>query len=90
MVFVLALLAVPMARLSPRQGRYSRLWLAITVYFIYFSLASAARVWLGREIVPAPLGLWWVHALVVLGTLALLFVPAWSARWRHRERWVSA
>jgi hypothetical protein len=60
------------------------------VYFIYFSLASAARVWLGLEIVPAPLGLWWVHALVVLGTLALLLVPAWVARWRHRERWVSA
>ena len=90
MVFVLALLAVPMARLRPRQGRYSRLWLAITVYFVYFSLASAARVWLGREIVPAPLGLWWVHALVVMGTLALLLAPGWIARRRHRENWVPA
>jgi hypothetical protein len=60
------------------------------VYFVYFSLASAARVWLGREIVPAPLGLWWVHALVVMGTLALLLAPGWIARRRHREHWVSA
>ena len=90
MVFVLALLAVPMARLRPRQGRYARLWLAIAVYFIYFSLASAARVWLGRGTVPSALGLWWVHAVVILITLALLLGPSWLARWRHRDRWVPA
>jgi lipopolysaccharide export system permease protein len=86
MVFVLALLAVPMARLRPRQGRYARLWIAIAVYFLYFSLASAARVWLGRGLVPSALGLWWVHAGVVLLTLAALFGPAQWARWRHRDR----
>lgn len=90
MVFVLALLAVPMARLRPRQGRYARLWLAIAVYFVYFSLASAARVWLGKGVVPAVLGLWWVHALVVLATLGVLYGPAQVSRWRHRERWSAA
>lgn len=90
MVFVLALLAVPMARLRPRQGRYARLWIAIAVYFVYFSLASATRVWIERGTVPAWAGLWWVHALVVLVTLALLFGPAYLARWRHRDRLVPA
>jgi len=88
MVFVLALLAVPMARLRPRQGRYARLWIAIAVYFVYFSLASATRVWIERGTVPAWAGLWWVHALVVLATLAVLSGPAYLSRWRHRDRLV--
>lgn len=90
MVFVLALLAVPMARLRPRQGRYARLWIAIAVYFVYFSLASATRVWIERGSVPAWAGLWWVHALVVLATLAVLYGPSQLSRWRHRERAVAA
>lgn len=90
MVFVLALLAVPMARLRPRQGRYARLWIAIAVYFVYFSLASAARVWIGRGSVPGWAGLWWVHLLVAGVTLAVLFGPARIARWRHRDRLVPA
>ena len=90
MVFVLALLAVPMARLRPRQGRYARLWIAIAVYFVYFSLASATRVWIERGSVPAWAGLWWVHAIVVLATLGVLFGPAQLAKWRHRDRMVPA
>jgi lipopolysaccharide export system permease protein len=86
MVFVLAVLAVPMARLRPRQGRHARLWLAIGVYFVYFSLASAARVWLGKGAAPPALGLWWVHALVILLTFSVLWGPARLSRWRHRER----
>ncbi len=86
MVFVLALLAVPLARLRPRQGRYARIWIAIVVYFVYFSLASAARVWLEKGTVPAALGLWWVHLAVALATLAMLFLPELRARWRHRDR----
>ncbi len=90
MVFVLALLAVPMSRLRPRQGRYARLWIAIAVYFVYFSVASATRVWIERGAVPAWAGLWWVHALVIVLTLAALFGPARLARWRHRDRLVPA
>ena len=86
MVLVLALLAVPLSRLRPRQGRYARIWVAIVVYFIYFSLASAARVWLEKGTVPAALGLWWVHLAVALTTFALLILPELHARWRHRDR----
>lgn len=84
MVFVLAMLAVPLARLRPRQGRYARIWLAIVVYFVYFSLASAGKVWITRGTLPVALGLWWVHALVVLLTLAVILAPAGRIRWRHR------
>jgi lipopolysaccharide export system permease protein len=66
MAFVLTLLAVPLSRLRPRQGRYARIGLAIVIYFVYANLLSAAKVWVARGVVPPELGLWWVHALLVL------------------------
>lgn len=85
MVFVLALLAVPLSRLRPRQGRYARIWLAIVVYFVYFGLNSAAKVWLAKGVVPAALGLWWVHVGVAVATLAIISLPDLRARLRHRD-----
>lgn len=85
MVLVLALLAVPLSRLRPRQGRYSRIWLAIVLYFIYISLTSAARVWLEKSLLPSWLGLWWVHLLVIAAAAAVIAFPDWRARRRYRR-----
>jgi lipopolysaccharide export system permease protein len=69
MALVLTLIAVPLSRLRPRQGRYARVGFAIVVYFVYSNLLSASKVWLDKgEIAPA-VGVWWVH----LGALALAF-----------------
>ena len=83
MLCVLAMLAVPLARLRPRQGRYARVWLAVVLYFTYFGLASAAKVWLARGVTPPPLALWWVHGLVIALTLGVIFAPSGWRRWRH-------
>lgn len=72
MVIVLALLAVPLAALQPREGRYARVALAIVAYFLYSNLISVARVWIEREQIDPRLGLWWVHALVVMLAVYLL------------------
>ncbi len=85
MAIALTLLAIPLSRLRPRQGRYSRVWVAIVIYFLYVSLASAAKVWIERGSVPEALGLWWVHAVLVALTLVFLLTPGWAARWRHRD-----
>ncbi len=71
-LFVLAILAVPLSRSSPREGKYGRLGFGILIYIIYANLTSAARIWVEREEVPAWLGIWWVHGLVALFALALL------------------
>ncbi|MGA0054643.1 MAG: LPS export ABC transporter permease LptF [Steroidobacteraceae bacterium] len=84
MVLVLAMLAVPLARLRPRQGRYARIWLGVVLYFLYFSLISAARVWLEKGLTPAWLGLWWVHFVVLGAAWLALTLPTWRERWRHR------
>jgi lipopolysaccharide export system permease protein len=72
MTFVLMLLAVPLARLRPRQGRYGKMGLGILIYFIYANLLAAARVWLEKETIPVALGMWWVHAAMLVMVLWLL------------------
>lgn len=72
MVLVLALLAVPLAALKPREGRYARVALAILAYFVYSNLISAARVWIEKGQVDPRLGVWWVHLVVAIFALYLL------------------
>jgi lipopolysaccharide export system permease protein len=69
---ILGLLAVPLSRSQPRQGRHSRLMIGLLVFFIYFNLLSAGKAWLEQGIVPAWVGLWWVHTLMLLITLGML------------------
>jgi lipopolysaccharide export system permease protein len=83
---VLALLAVPLARLRPRQGRYARVWVAVVIYFLYLNLISAGKVWIARGQLSPLLGLWWTHAVVVLVALAVIVGPGFANRLRYRVR----
>ncbi|NNC55297.1 MAG: LPS export ABC transporter permease LptF [Pseudomonadales bacterium] len=76
---MLALLALPLSRTSPRQGRYGKLAVAVLVYIVYANLLGAARVWLERGLLPPALGLWWVHGLVLAAVLLMLLQ---NNRWR--------
>jgi lipopolysaccharide export system permease protein len=78
-ILVLTLLAVPLGRSSPREGKYARVGLGLLLYLIYANSLSIARVWVEREIVPAWIGTWWVHAGVAL--LAILLLLSQSGVW---------
>ncbi len=83
-LFVLALLAVPLSRSRPREGRYARLGVGILVYITYLNLLSIARAWVEREQVPDWLGVWWVHVLLgVLGFVLLARQSGWFTRARR-------
>lgn len=69
-VLVLGMLAVPLARLPPRQGRHARVPLAVLLFALQAGLLITGRSWLERGETPAALGLWWVHASVLLLALA--------------------
>lgn len=71
-VIVLGLLAVPLSRLSPRQGRYARVPWVILLFAVYAGLLTTGRLMLERQQLPAVLGLWWVHAAAVLLGAGLL------------------
>lgn len=83
MALVLACIGIPLSRLRPRQGRYARIGYAVLIFFVYINLAIAGRQALTRGAVPQWIGLWWVHAVVVLLAVAILLLPKWMARLRY-------
>jgi lipopolysaccharide export system permease protein len=85
---VLGLLAVPLARLRPRQGRHGRVVWAVLLFAVYAGLLSAGRTMLERGDTPLSLGLWWVHGVALMLAVALLRWPRageWLVRRRTRQ-----
>jgi lipopolysaccharide export system permease protein len=66
------LVAVPLSKLRPRQGRYARVGFAIVVYFVYSNLLSASKIWMEKGDLPPAIGVWWVHVAAL--TLGLYLV----------------
>ena len=79
MALVLTLVAVPLSRLRPRQGRYARVGAAIIVYLVYSSLVSAAKVWVEKGDLSPRIGVWWVHLSALALGLYLVFRAARKA-----------
>jgi lipopolysaccharide export system permease protein len=77
-VLALTLLAVPLGRSSPREGKYARFGVGLLIYIIYFNMLSVGRVWVERGLVPTWLSLWWVHAALAVVALALLYAQSGS------------
>jgi lipopolysaccharide export system permease protein len=73
MAMLLVLIAVPLSRLRPRQGRYARVGFAILVYFGYSSLLSAVKAWLEKGDLSPEVGVWWVHAAALALALYLYY-----------------
>ena len=69
---VLVLIAIPMSRSEPRQGQFSKIFSGILIFIIYYNLLSAGKSWLENSIVPRGIGLWWIHALMLVFLFALL------------------
>jgi lipopolysaccharide export system permease protein len=76
---LLGLLAVPLARLRPRQGRHARVVWAVLLFAVYAGLLSAGRTMLERGETPRLLGLWWSHAAALLLAALLLLLPRLGA-----------
>jgi len=80
-IILLAVLAVPLSRSTPREGRYARVGVAFLIYLSYANTLSIARVWVERSQVPEWLGLWWVHGVLALVVIWMLARESgWSVR----------
>ena len=79
-----ALLAVPLARSSPRQARYGRILIGFLAYLIGMNLTMLGTDWLGSGKLPLAAGLWWL-------VLPLLALAAWmyfdDGRVRRARLW---
>ena len=81
-VLVLSLIAVPLARFRPACSRFYPLWLGVLVFTLYFNLLVTGQLWLEQGRLPAWLGLWWVHALMIGLTAGWMGLTRW---WSHRQ-----
>jgi lipopolysaccharide export system permease protein len=73
LVFIVTLMAVPLSRVNPRQGRFLKLLPAILLYMAYLTILIAARGALEKGRLPAALGLWWVHAIFLAIGAGLMY-----------------
>jgi lipopolysaccharide export system permease protein len=86
----LGLMAVPLARLRPRQGRYARVIWGVLLYAVYANLLIASRTMLERGDSPAWLGLWWAHALAIGLGLVFIYLPEFRDLLARRRATFSA
>jgi lipopolysaccharide export system permease protein len=66
-----ALLAVPLSRSKPRQGRYAKLLLAFTIYAAYYNLIEVGRTWVEQQRTSS---LWWAPLLLGV-VVAVAYLP---------------
>ena len=70
---ILSLIAVPLSRVAPRQGRFTKLVPATLLYAVYYVMLQLGMSMLAEGTIPLALGLWWVHAIFIVLGLYLLF-----------------
>ncbi|WP_020557977.1 LPS export ABC transporter permease LptF [Thiofilum flexile] len=63
---LMAFLAFPMSYTRPRQGRYGKVVWMILIYLVYANVLVTIRGLLEREAIPAAIGMWWVHGLILI------------------------
>lgn len=69
---LLILIAVPLSRVNPRQGKFARMGPALLIYLGYFMVLMATKRALADGSVPIGLGLWWIHGCLALIGISML------------------
>lgn len=77
-VLVLSMLAIGLAKVSPRQGRFAKFLPAILLYIIYFNAMILTRRLLAAGEIDSMYGIWIVHiGFLVLAVMLLLYSSGW-------------
>ncbi len=77
---ILALLAIPLAEVDPRKGKFSQLLPAILIYVVFLNMMFVGKSWVQDGKVSTWLGMWWIDALLLILTGFLYIKPN---RWRR-------
>ncbi len=77
---VVSLLAVPLSKVNPRQGRFARLLPSILLYLGYLSILTSIRSGLEEGEIRSSVSLWLVHLAFLLLALNLHFLGAFWSR----------
>lgn len=71
MVIIATLLAVPLSKTNPRQGRYMKMLPAILIYIFYLSFLINARSSVTKGNLDPAIGLWSVHLPFLVSALIM-------------------
>jgi len=85
LAFIVTLIAVPMSKTNPRQGRFAKLIPSIVLYLVYLSLLTSAR----STVEDGEMGgwlLWLVHALFLAIAANLILADRFWGRVFNRVR----
>ena len=85
LVVVVTLLAVPLSKTNPRQGRYIQMIPAILLYIIYLVSLNAARGAVEDGDVSPWQSIWAVHGGALTIALMLLLWPYWRLQLKARR-----
>jgi lipopolysaccharide export system permease protein len=72
MVFVFAIIAIPLSYMDPRRGRYTALIMAILLYFTYSNLLKLMQAWVSTGKLSFSIGWWLLHVVIALIGLTLI------------------
>ena len=79
---VLSLMAIALSYVNPRAGRSFNLVLALVLYMIYNNMISVTNAWVGQGKMSPGIGLWGLHALMMLIAVALFYKRMNLFSWR--------
>ncbi len=80
---VLALLAIVLSYVNPRAGRSLNMVLAMVLYMLYSNMISVTNAWVGQGKLSPGIGLWGIHALMLLITALLFYWRMTLFSWRR-------
>jgi len=75
-LLLLGMLAVPLARTLPRQGKYTKLAMGVAIYFLYGNAIGVMQTFVERGQISPAIGLWPIHIVMTLVVTSLLYVQS--------------
>ncbi|MBV1879878.1 MAG: LPS export ABC transporter permease LptF [Pseudomonadales bacterium] len=85
MIPVIGVMAIPLSRVNPRQGRYTRLVPGMILCFLYIVSLSAARSAIEKGQFPLLPGLGWVHGIYLVIVFCLFRLEWFTGLFRVRK-----
>lgn len=79
-IYILTLIAFSLSYVSPRQGRFGKLFPAVLLYIIYANFMIVGQDWISEGELTPKLGLWVMH-LFMLGVGYFLFTYYTRLKW---------
>jgi lipopolysaccharide export system permease protein len=73
MVISLTVVGIPLSRVNPRAGKYAKLLPAMLLAVLYANFMFVTRDWIATGKLPATIGMWWLHGVVIALGLGLMW-----------------